>query len=160
MNLSLTDQGPGNLWSKTPLEAQSWCGDTQNGSRPNGTEMLLSYERQMIQFAAEQEAELARLRSEYVFDSPPAVVDYLKTHRALPSLLMDSAAPLKRSFGGDSVPHLQVRTDGDSRILYAFVFWKGSLSSARECLESFDDTWWLASSYKGSGDVVFDYELA
>lgn len=162
MNPSLTDQGPGGLWSKAPLEGQNSFTDTENISplAEEGPAFIQSYEHQMAQFADEQEDELARLRSEYVFDCPRAVLDFLKTHRALPGLLLEAVAPLRRCFGGDCVVHLQARTDGDARILYAIVFWRGSLNSVKGSLKSFDDTWWLASSGKASGYVVFDYELA
>jgi hypothetical protein len=148
MSFSLTHQGSGMLRDEAqPVHAEA------------ESLLLQSYERQMIYFAAEQEADLKRLRAEYVFDGSPAVSDFLKTHRALPGLLLEAVAPLRRSFGAGPILHLRVQTDNGSRTLCALVFWKGALSSAKTFLEVFDNTWWLANSHRASGNVTFDFEL-
>jgi len=161
MSHSLTDQGPSTVWRKAQSEAQNWSNDLQGASKPSEfvPVSLQNYEHQMTLFAAEQDAELIRLRSEYVFDSPSVVTEFLKTHRSHPALLLSSVGPLRHSFGDESVLHLQVRTDGDLRILFALVFWKGPLDAAKKSLELFDQKWWLNNSSKASGNLVFDYEL-
>ena len=161
MNLSLTDQGPHLEWGKSPNRLRGYASEREASSTGKVPErkLIQRYEHQMLQFAAEWETEISKLKGEFIFDTPSTVTDYLKAHRALASLLLESVEPLRQSFGYDVPLKLQIRTDGNSPILYATVIWKGPICSARAALEKFDENWWLENVRIAPGDVVLDYEL-
>ncbi len=72
---------------------------------------LTEYERQMTEFALEEEEGLKRLRKEYVLVNGPFVEAFLQGHRSLIEVLLDAAAHIRACFGADNV--LQLRLGGE-----------------------------------------------
>lgn len=123
-------------------------------------ETLHQYEQEMAAFAEAQERDLAALRALYVFEDASAVELFLKDQRAVPGVLLEAAPHLKQYFGADTPLHLRVNFDEDgSRTLQSLAIWKGTLREAKAALARVDKAWWLRNCRRGSGNIIFDYEL-
>lgn len=122
---------------------------------------LTEYDREMTRFASAQEEDLKRLLKEFVMENTSSTESFLKNHRSLVEVLLDSVSHLRRSFGGDTTLRLDVGfEEAIPTTIRAAALWKGSLASAREALAQFDESWWLENVKRGRGRIVFDYELA
>jgi hypothetical protein len=121
---------------------------------------MAGFEQQMAEFAIQQQEEINRLLEAYVFDDPNGVRSFLKNHRSVAEILLEAVPHLKQCFGGDPTLRLQVLSnEGYQGTIYGVVSWKQDLSSARSALQRFDDSWWINSSRRASGRIVFDYQL-
>ena len=153
---------PGTL--RIAKETNNWSRQTVLSPGPPSPEppVLNEYERQMTQFAVEEEEDLKRLRKEYVLVSGPSVEVFLRSHRSLIEILLDAAAQIRARFGADIV--LQLRLSGEEgevpNLVYGVIQWSGSLDTARAALDAFDESWWIENVRRASGRIVFDYELA
>jgi hypothetical protein len=157
------EQSVGGEWNK-PL----WIGDASTmeqyipspqSTRPMG--VFQDFEEQFTQYITEQEEQLKKLQRNYVFDTAEGVRGFLRTHRSLSELLLEAVPVLKDCFGTDTITLLQVlRDEGVPGTIYGVVVWKDSLASARAALRKFDECWWVRTSKRASGRIVFDYQLA
>ena len=144
-------------------ETNNWSRQTVLSPGPPCPEppVLNGYERQMTQFAVEEEEDLKGLRKEYVLIGGPSVEVFLRSHRSLIEVLLDAATQIRASFGADIV--LQLRLSGEEgevpNLVYGVIQWSGSLETARAALDAFDESWWIENVRRASGRIVFDYEL-
>ena len=103
---------------------------------------------------------LDRLRQCYVFEDSAKLQSALLERPSLLPILLEAVTHLRDSFGASAPLHLQMPHDEDLSItIYAVVLWKDSLQTARAALQQFDDAWWVDSSKRASGRIVFDYQL-
>ena len=101
------------------------------------------------------------LRASYVFPAGDSVDLFLSTHRALPAVLRDAVAPLKKAFGADSIFRLELSTDEDeSNILFGIAVWHGYVRAATQALDRFEEDWWLDHMTRDTVDLAFTYKLA
>lgn len=117
-------------------------------------------ERQMAQFAAEQQAMLNDVRKLYVLPSDSSVTEFLARHRAIPQILVSAAPHLKACFGVETIFSLRAPLDDSgSQTLYAVVMWSGRVEDVRRALARFDQEWWMERAGQGAGYLTFTYEL-
>lgn len=99
------------------------------------------------------------IRRLFVVADERSVFDYLRSHRRVPSLLIESVPHLRRLFG-DAALSLRATSDEDGwDMLYATVRWAGEPEDALRALDRFDDEWWLAHSYPAGKSLTFTYDL-
>jgi hypothetical protein len=117
-------------------------------------------ERQMAQQEFEFADTLAKLRSEFIFTNAVPIQSFLKTHRVIASILLESVAYLKDCFGHDTPLALEIMSEDEStRSIYALALWKRDKAESRAALKKFDEIWWMSNLKKAGGRIVFDYEL-
>jgi hypothetical protein len=110
--------------------------------------------------AIEFESEIHRMLSPYFLVQPEQVVEFVREHRALPTLLQEAAPKLKESFGADTILKLELGANGDEgSVLRLLAMWPGSLASANAALQAFDESFWIANCARASGYLVIDREL-
>jgi hypothetical protein len=164
MNQAYVEQNiPATDWPTdlTPMSASLFDQPLPNPVSAVAARRMGQYESQMVEFFQEHEGQLHLLRREYVFDPADGVRLFLRDHRALPEILVEAAIELRRCFGNGVVLLLQVLEDEGAPVtIYGIVLWKDSLDSARAALQNFDETWWISTSRRASGSIVFDYQLA
>jgi len=118
-------------------------------------------DQELDRMMEERETAIKRLRTLYVFDDPSTVINFLRLHRTVSSLLAEAVPFLRRCFDVHSILRLRVVPDENSfGTIYGLVEWKSTVESARKALRTFDEDWWIAASSKASGKVMFDYQLA
>jgi hypothetical protein len=105
------------------------------------------------------EPEIDRVRAAYEFEQPAEVAHFLNDHPELSSLLLDAISPLREAFGPDSPRKLRLLCDEECCSLHASVLWRGSLESGSDCLDTFDNAWWLDRSAAAGGNLVIDFEF-
>ena len=116
---------------------------------------------QQTQSVAGREDDFALLRKEYVIDDANAVQLFIRNYPPIVGILLEAVPHLKSCFGPHGTLHLVVLPDTvPPRTIYGVVTWNDSFESARAALKAFDESWWLDSSTRASGRIVFDYELA
>jgi hypothetical protein len=117
-------------------------------------------EKQMAEHDREFSAALEKLKNSFMFSNPADVGAFLRSHRALVSILQEALPYLKASFGGRTPLSLEVMSeDGPPRIVYALALWPDDPAQSRAALHDFDQKWWLNNSSKAGGRIVFDYQL-
>jgi hypothetical protein len=122
--------------------------------------ILGDFERQMADFQVQHEAVVRDVQRKFVLPADTSVEDFLKEHRTLPQILLESVSPLKIAFGAQIIVSLRVPVDEwGARTLYAVAMWRDHARDAREALAKFDDSWWIANSQQASGRLVYTYEL-
>jgi hypothetical protein len=105
------------------------------------------------------EAEIAELKTKYVFRNESAISQFVFGHRAAAGVLLNALPELIECFGEDVVFNLEAVSDDDeSTSLYAIVVWRGLAEGAESALEDFDERWWLNRSAQPG--LTFTYELA
>jgi hypothetical protein len=131
-------------------------------AKPGSTIQLsqLADLRSQITRSEEEKTEFAgKLGNLYVIHDEPSVLNYLRTHRRIPQLLVEAIAQLRLYFGNPPIS-LSTKTDENGwEMLYAAVQWSGAPKRALAALDRFDDAWWLANSDPASTDLTFTYEL-
>jgi hypothetical protein len=121
---------------------------------------IAGYETQMADFFQICKEQFEVLRTNYVFDPADGVRSFLEGHRAVSEVLMEAVTELRRCFGSNAILQLQLLdNEGTSAAIYGIVLWQGDLQSARAALQTFDETWWIESSRRAAGRIVFDYQL-
>lgn len=135
--------------------------EAPRGERPEQPPAVFEdLERQMAEFAAEQEAMLNDLRKHYVLPSDSSVADFLAEHRAIPQILLSAGPHLKECFGNGTIFKLRVPLDDSgSRTLYTVAMWPGPSENVRRALAKFDQEWWMERAGQGAGYLTFTYEL-
>ena len=104
------------------------------------------------------ESDLKSLKKSYIFRNEPLIIQFLSSHRSVPAVLITAIPELKRSFGDDTILHLEVlREDDDTSFLYAIAMWSGTVEKAEHNLENFDDNWWFNQPPRRG--LTFTYEL-
>jgi len=127
---------------------------------PQRVMLLGAFERQMADFEAQHLAVVREVQRKFVLPPDTSVEDFLKDHRTLPQILLESVGPLRLAFGAQIIVSLKVPVDeSGASTLYAVAMWRGSVRDARAALETFDDSWWIANSQQASGRLVYTYEL-
>jgi hypothetical protein len=127
--------------------------------RPKQRLVIDDLEKQMIEHDREFAAAVGKLKASFRFSDSEVDV-FLRSHRALVSILQESVTHLKASFDDFTPLALEVMSeDGPPQIVYALAMWKGDAKQAREALCNFDRKWWLVNSRKSGGKIVFDYQL-
>lgn len=123
--------------------------------------VIRAFEQQMRDHNVEVESTIRELYRHYILVNSATLESYLKSHRALPSLLIDVASNLRTVFGDDpGLLKLEViSAEGESPMLRVAVTWHDSLASGEEALQKFDDNYWLANCRRANGNIVVDYEL-
>lgn len=156
------EQTPANIWDTTaPANAlhleQPQISQFQQ-FRQDAT--FADLQDRFTQLKADNLNFILEVRKNFTFPESPSVIDFLKTHRTVPSLLMESVSHLKRHFGPNSLLSLRAPIDeSGSPTLYAVIMWPGRSQDARDALERFDESWWLPISKQASGNLYFTYEL-
>jgi hypothetical protein len=161
MNAYSDVQMSGNIWTpQTNLRA--YPGDQEPlRPAPEVASGLLDYlEEQMVTFEASHRRSLADVKQHYVLPSDTSVIEFLKSHRTLPALLLEAAPKLKKFFGDRTVFLLTLMADEEgSETLYGVALWPGALADAIAALAQFDEDWWLPRANQGMGYLSFTYEL-
>jgi hypothetical protein len=159
--LLVSDQASGNDWSQPEgymLHERSQPGFIQDARHQNS--VFESLEEQMAQQESEFADTIARLRGEFIFTNPAPVQSFLRTHRALASVLLEAVGYLKECFGTDTPLALEIVSDeAPAALIYALALWEKDRQGSRDALSRFDETWWMNSQKKAGGRIVFDYEL-
>jgi len=130
--------------------------------RDEGDDYLQSLitDNEVEQIRIQGESALNRLQSTYVFEDPNKLSAFLEDYPSVSDLLLVAAPLLKLSFGEGTVLHLQIPPEEDVPVtVYAVALCDGTLEDARIALHRFDDLWITDANQKGSGRVVFDYQL-
>jgi hypothetical protein len=118
--------------------------------------MLHDYRQAEAAWERDQKA----LLESYVFENSLRVESFLKDHRGIVGLLLESAPHIKQHFGSDVAVKLVVGLEEDgSRTLQALAVWPGVLRDAKAALGALDRDWWLENGQRGSGNIILDYEL-
>jgi hypothetical protein len=122
-------------------------------------QVLLSFENQMVGFAAEHEDLIRQIRTRYII-ADTSVLEFLRGHRTLPPLLVQAIPYIDECFGASAVFSLRAPLDEwGAQTLYAVAMWPGEISDVRTALERFDERWWIASARQAAGNLTFTYEL-
>jgi hypothetical protein len=116
-------------------------------------------EDQMLNFEVQFAASITDVQRHYVMPADSSVIDFLRSHRRIPQLLIEALKPL-RQFFDDSILALRATSDENGwEMLYVNILWPGEPHCALEALDKFDDSWWLANSYPAGLNLTFTYKL-
>jgi hypothetical protein len=151
-------QASGNHWSQaaSPMAHEGLYSRDQRDVRRMD---LADLGQQMSSFSA-GDAVIPDLRRKFVIYDEPFIVSFLRKHRALAQLLVESVNPLQMFLGRDTMFVLKIRFDeAGMGTLYAVTLWPGDVGSVREALTRFDNDWWATRSQQASGRLAFTYEL-
>jgi hypothetical protein len=154
---------PAILGSSVDWQVHSAQSDSSGPSiRAAELSILNDLENQMARFSAVEIEDLKKLRQEYVLVDGSSIETFIRSHRSLLEVLLDAVVQMRSCFGRDCILHLRMGSeDGDApNVVCGFVRWTKDLESARAALDAFDESWWINNVRRGSGRVVFDYELA
>jgi hypothetical protein len=156
----VSNQLSGNDWGppvRSMLHERVQTGATMSVDQASIFEDL---ERQMAEQEADFATTLSNLIKHFIFNNPEPITAFLKTHRALAPILLESAPYLAGCFGPDASFALEIMSDeGPPTAIYALVLWRGDRAAARTALQRFDEHWWMNNLKKAAGRIVFDYEL-
>lgn len=120
---------------------------------------LAELEAQMTQFENVYEELIAEIQRQYVMPADPRFLNFFRSHRRIPQLLME-ALPYLRKFFANSIFVLHATSDENGwQMLYASATWPGEPSDALTALDHFDDEWWIANSYPAGMALTFTYKL-
>jgi len=157
----VSNQTSGNDWGETAyamLHELSQPGLSIDPSYQGS--VFESLEREMAQQESEFVDTITKLRSKFIFTDSVSVQSFLRTHRALSSILLEAVSYLKDCFGPDTPLTLEIAFDeGPARAIYALALWKRDRAESRAALNRFDEIWWMDNLKKAGGRIVFDYEL-
>jgi hypothetical protein len=127
--------------------------------QPTTISVLASLEEQMMAFEKEYVSNVAELARHYIFSQEASVKDFLRSHRALPQLLLSALPHLRRHFG-NIVFSLRAASDDDGwQALYVDALWPGHATDALAAIDQFEDQWWIANSSAAAGSLNFTYRL-
>jgi hypothetical protein len=102
---------------------------------------------------------LAVLEQAYVLEDRSAIRTFIERNRLLEPLL-EARGPLTSALGEAAVKKLTLVEDDEGFVtLFCFVLLPSGLKEARQALNSFDESWWLARSHEAGGKLNFDFEL-
>ena len=122
--------------------------------------VIAHLEPQMASFSLNEDVFVNELRRNFVIQNEPSVFNFLKDHRAVSHLLLESVKPLTVFFGRDTIFVLRVRIDETGTgTLYTVAMWPNDVQTVRDALSRFDEEWWAKHSRQGSGRLAFTYEL-
>jgi hypothetical protein len=125
----------------------------------NGGSFIKELERQMVEQAEFAEA-TKELKKQFIFNDATAIEFFLRTHRMLVPILLESVPYLRKSFGQETPLALEIMSDdGPPRAIYVLALWRGDRIDSRAALRDFDEAWWINNLEKAGGGIVFDYEL-
>jgi hypothetical protein len=112
-----------------------------------------------IAYSPLEHPSLSDVEQAYVIEDRSAVVAFIKRNQLL-GLLLEAREPLASAFGEATVKKLTLVEDDEGfTTLFCLILIPGSLHEAKEALDLFDESWWLAHSHEGSGRLNFDFEL-
>jgi hypothetical protein len=165
MSSALASQTVGQFWQgeESLVPQMVLRGPSSSSLEDNSSfsgDFLRDIEHQLESDRIEFELEINSLKRSYVLVKPEQVIQYIRDHRTLPSLLNEAAPKLKECFGADTVIQLELGSAGDeSPTLRVLAMWPGSLASANAALRAFDESFWIANCDRASGNLVIDREL-
>jgi len=117
-------------------------------------------EQHVLRLQADNLNLILEIRKKFIFPLGSSVVDFLRNHRSISQILLESEAHLKQYLGSETVLTLKAPIDeSGSPTLYAVAIWPGSVKEVVSGLEKFEENWWLANSRLASGNLHFTYEL-
>ena len=155
MNACYPAQSSGNNWASAAQYSNPFA-----PSAPRSSVLFNSLEKQMAEFQFQTDAQLEEVRKNFILPRDGSAEAFLKDHRALPSILLDSLPALRSAFGDRAVLTFSAPLDeAGSRTAYAAVVWSGPLASAKEALAQFDEAWWIQRAPLAFGRLTFTYEL-
>jgi hypothetical protein len=155
------DQTSGNNWG-SPIRSMLHERVQTGAGKMSASQASIfeDLERQMAEQEAEFAATLGSLIKNFIFNNPEPITAFLRTHRALAPILLESVPYLAECFGSDASFALEIMSDeGPPTAIYALVLWRWDRAVARAALQRFDEHWWMNNLKKAAGRIVFDYEL-
>lgn len=162
MNGILDDQTSGNDWtSRSRMLHERIVQSLSPDPSPHiQQDVFESLEQQMNEAETELQRMVEKLSKTFVFTNREDVKTFLRSHRGIPSILIEAAPHFQKAF--TNVPlALDVATEeGAPRTIYVLAQWRDERTRAKQALRNFDEQWWLSNLSKAGGKVVFDYELA
>ncbi|MCX7707648.1 MAG: hypothetical protein N2204_06550 [Anaerolineae bacterium] len=110
----------------------------------------------------EQEEKLSQIRRIYGFRGEAEAVRFLRMHPALIDLLLEALPHVERYFGPHPEVVLEVVVDpeaSDSEELFANIRTSLPVEEALECLNQFDEEWFLDQLARTEGRFNFNLEF-
>ena len=102
---------------------------------------------------------LGTLKEAYVLEDRSAIPAFITRNRLL-ELLLEARGPLTSSFGEAAVKKLTLVEDDEGFVtLFCLILVPDGMEEARQALDSFDESWWLARSGQVGGKLNFDFDL-
>jgi hypothetical protein len=156
------------MWFDTPTKekpcsqsvVQFWEESVHLSRDSSIEEPFMQLEQQMQEHEREVEYDIERLHVQYILVGTQELSSYLRSHRLLPSLLLELAPHLKPLLGPDIPIRLEIILAGDESPMIRVSFsWKGTIESANAILDAFDEGYWLEHCGKAAGHIVVVYEL-
>lgn len=162
MNAYQQIQRPGIRWPEVPAALLYPQGaTTRNVAEPRRTAVdLEDFKRQMAEYEAEFATSMKDVQKHFVLPSDSSVKDFLRGHRTVLEMLLESVVPLGRCFAAGTIFGLRSPIDeSGSQTLYVVAMWPQPVQQARDALDKFDSTWWLSNAMRAAGLLAFTYEL-
>ena len=152
-------------WEEANARSPSMTGallNPQVGTESDATSgtFFNSYEADLKREQQELANDISMLYRLYLIDHPRTVSTFLQSHRTISSVLIEAEPYLKKSFGPKVLSGIRVISDEqEAGSIRVSVNWPGQVSEAVIALAKFDETFWLANCRRGTGRVIFDYDL-
>jgi len=161
MNGVFDSQTSGNDWSarRHMLHERIEQSVSPNPSPRVQAAVLDSLEQQMSDAESELGQVLDELAKIFIFTNAEDVKMFLRSHRGIPSLLIEAVPHFQKCFSNVPLALDVVTEEGSPRTIYVLAQWKEERKQAKKALRNFDEQWWLKNLSKAGGKVVFDYEL-